>query len=310
MSDEETPDTEARAEADGEPSVKGGEDTTAQADGEPSAEADEETPVEAGGGPPVGAGEGTPVEAGGGPPVGAGEGTPVDVVPLETAEAVAEVQQRRRRLMLYAAALVLVIGLLITMMQVKLGGRSQATPPEVRDWESGMRLIETGKTSKGLAALEELVASLPDGPDRAARHVRLAEIYSRLGQEEPYYLNSAIRHYTDALDFAGRGPWPEGTATVDEVLFETGRCFAALGSHETAVGFYQQLDAEFPDSPLRPQARLAVGECYMAAGHYQQARQVLAEVAEAYRGDPIGEKAFFRFANSFDVQAQALKAEE
>jgi tetratricopeptide (TPR) repeat protein len=211
---------------------------------------------------------------------------------------------------LWAVGLAVLAGLGVTLTQVKIGGGSQAVPPAVRDWESGMRLIETGKRSDGLAALEEVVVGLPDGPERARGHVRLAEVYGELGQQEIHHLNSAVRHYTAALDLANHVAWPEDIATVDEVFFETGRCFAALGSYETAVGFYEQLIAEFPASPLKPQARLAVGESYLDAGRYQRARQALKEVAEVYRDGPLGEKAFFLFANSFDVQAQSLRAED
>ncbi len=242
-------------------------------------------------------------------PAQVGGGTPVEVMPLEAAELAAGARQRRRRLVLYFAAPAIVIGLVITATQVKLGGRSGARSPVVRDWESGMALIETGRISKGLETLENVVARLPKGAERTRAYVRLAEVYRMLGEEEPHYLNSAIRHYATVLDSAGDAASLDGAVPVDELLYETGRCFVALGSYETALEFFEQIDVEFPASLFRPQARLEIGESYLAIGQYQRARRVLAEVAETYRGDPLGEKAFFRFADSFDEQAGSLRGE-
>jgi TolA-binding protein len=102
---------------------------------------------------------------------------------------------------------------------------------------------------------------------------------------------------------------PEGVAPVDELLDVTATCFLRLGSYESALECLRRIDAEFPDSPYRSQARFQIGECLAATGQYQQARQAFAEVAEAYRGEPLGEQAFFRFADSFDEQAQSLRKE-
>jgi TolA-binding protein len=232
-------------------------------------------------------------------------GTPVEVMPLEAAElAASSSQQRRRRLRRWVVGAAIVVGLTAGATQVKLGGGWPGTQSrDTSGWESGMSLIEAGRQAEGLAALENAVATAPQGTERAGLHLRLAGVYRTLGEQQVHYLNSAVRHYTAVLES------PEGVEPVDELLYETAMCFLRLGSFESAMELFGRIDDEFPSSTYRPQARFEVGECLAATGQYQQARQVFSEVAEAYRGEPLGEQAFFRFADSFNEQAEALKKE-
>jgi len=233
----------------------------------------------------------------------AGKGTAVDVMPLEVAEGLTAERQRRRRLVLWVLAPAIAAGLVLAATQVRLGGGSPSVTPLDRNWETGMRLIQTGETSKGIALLESLLEELAEGPERARAHARLGELYVELGEDQPHYLNSAIRHYTRALHA------PVLAEHKDRLLYETGRCFSRLGSHETALEYFEQLCDDYPESPFRPRAFLGVGECYLGIGHYEQARRVLAEAAVVYRDEPLGEEAFFRLADSFLEQAHSLKKE-
>ena len=227
-------------------------------------------------------------------------GTPIEPVPIEVAASAARAQRQRRR---WLAAIVLApaiaVALAIVATQVKLGGRSAA--PAVHDWTLGLRLVEAGKTAKGIALLETLVEALPEGTERTRGHLRLAEVYVKLGEKKSHYFNSAIRHYARALEAPAEG------VPLDELLYKTGRCFLRLGSYESALEFFQRLGAEFPESPFTPEARLEAAECLLAMGKYEAARRAFAEVAKVYWDDPLGETAFFRFADSFVVQAQSLR---
>ena len=239
-----------------------------------------------------------------GAPGGEVEGTRVEVVPLEAAEAAARAQGHRRRLALAVIVPTILVGLVVVAAQVKVGGGGPgAETPAASGWESGMQLIESGQTAKGTAVLEAAVDRLPQGPERTRAHLRLAEVYRELRDKDGRHLNSAVRHYTAVLDSA------DGAAPVEKVLYEAGLCFARVGSYESALECFERLEAEFPASLFRPEAQFEVGECLLAIGRYQSAREVLAEVAETYRDDPLGEKAFFRFADSFSEQAQSLKRE-
>lgn len=236
-------------------------------------------------------------------------GTPIEVLPLEVAEAMAQSTQRRRRLSLFVVVPALVVGVFVLLTQVRLGGGSSDEAAEVRDWKTGMALLEAGDVPKGIGMLESAVANLPQGAERAKAHVRLADEYRRLGETEPHYFNSAIRHYTSALDWAESAVAENGVVAKDEIVFRTGQCFSALGSYEIALEFYDQIETEFPRSMYRAQSRFEAGEALLAIGQYERGRRMLAEVATAYRGDPLGEEAFFRFADSFHEQARSLEAE-
>jgi TolA-binding protein len=232
-------------------------------------------------------------------------GAPVEVMPLEAAEVAAEVsQQRRRRLKVWVAGATLAVGLVAGATQVRLGTGGGATHgSDELGWESGMRLMETGRRAEGIGMLEDAVNMAPQGAERTRLHLRLAGVYRTLGEQEVRYLNSAVRHYVAVLDS------PEVVAPTDDVLYDTATCFVQLGSYESALESFQRIDAEFPESVHRPQAQFQIGECLVATGRHQEARQAFAEVAEAYRGEPLGEQAFFHFADSFNEQAQSLKKE-
>ncbi|MBN1917964.1 MAG: tetratricopeptide repeat protein [Verrucomicrobia bacterium] len=252
--------------------------------------------------------QGGVTEAGDEAVVGTEVGTSVEPVPLAAAEAQIETQQRRRRRLLYVLVPVLAVGLAAALTQVRLGG-GVGTPPAMRNWEHGSELVKTGNLADGLEMLENVVSTTPLGMKRTFAHARLAEVYAKLGATEPHYLNGAIRHYSAVLREVIEGRADAAALPVDELLYKTGRCFADLGSNETAIEHFEQIDREHPDSPLRTQARLDLAASLMAAGEYQRARQTLAELADAHRGEPVGEHAFFLFAESFDRQAQSLERE-
>jgi len=241
--------------------------------------------------------------------IGAEVGTPIEPVPLAVAEALAETQTRRRRRALYVLVPAIAVGLLVALTQVRLGGGGEEKPPAARDWERGMELVESGDLTKGLELLENVVASTPLGMKQTFAHARLAEVYADLAKKHAHYLNGAIRHYSAVLNDVSAGRADASALPVDELLYKTGRCFAALGSNETALEYFEQIDREYPASPLRSQARYDLAESLIATRQYDRARQTLAELAEAHRGEPLGERALFRFAASFDEQAQSLEDE-
>jgi len=246
----------------------------------------------------------------GGAPVGDGGGTAVEPMPLVVAEAIAETQARRRRRLRYVLVPAIAIGLLIALTQVKLGGQDKKVPPAVRNWDKGIELVENDHLATGLKMLEDVVMTTPLGMNRTFAHARLAEVYARLGERRSHYFNGAIRHYTAVLSEVSDGTADAAALPVDELLYKTGRCFVALGSYETALEYFEQIDREHPGSQLRPEAQYQIAESLIAMGQYERARQVLAEVAETHRGEPLGERAFFRFAASFDEQAQSLEGEQ
>ncbi len=239
-----------------------------------------------------------------GAPGGEAGGRPVEALSLEAAEAAARAQGHRRRLVLAVIVPTILVGLVVVAAQVKVGGGGPgAETPAARGWEAGMHMIESGHTAQGTAVLEAAVEELRLGPERTRAHLRLAEVYRELGEKDGGHFNSAVRHYDAVLDSG------DGVAPVDEVLYKAGTCLARAGSYEGAIEYFERLDAECPTSVFRPEARFEVGECLLATGRYQSAREVFADVAETYRDDPLGEKAFFRFADSFSEQAQSFKRE-
>ncbi len=64
----------------------------------------------------------------------------------------------------------------------------------------------------------------------------------------------------------GRGTVPPGTTQPDQFLFERGNDNLQRKKWVTAREFYKQLTETYTQSPLRPDAKLAIGDSYLGEG--------------------------------------------
>lgn len=64
----------------------------------------------------------------------------------------------------------------------------------------------------------------------------------------------------------GRGSVPPGTTQPDQFLFERGNDNLQRKKWVTAREFYKQLTETYTQSPLRPDAKLAIGDSYLGEG--------------------------------------------
>ncbi|MGE3511250.1 MAG: outer membrane protein assembly factor BamD [Vicinamibacterales bacterium] len=64
----------------------------------------------------------------------------------------------------------------------------------------------------------------------------------------------------------GRGSVPPGTTQPDQFLFERGNALLQEKKWLTAREFFKQLTETYTQSPLRPDAKLAIGDTYLGEG--------------------------------------------
>lgn len=64
----------------------------------------------------------------------------------------------------------------------------------------------------------------------------------------------------------GRGSVPPGTTQPDQFLFERGNVLLTEKKWLTAREFFKQLTETYTQSPLRPDAKLAIGDTYLGEG--------------------------------------------
>ena len=69
-----------------------------------------------------------------------------------------------------------------------------------------------------------------------------------------------------ACGVRGRGAIPPGTAQPDQFLFERGNELLKEKKWLTAREFFRQLTETYTQSPLRPDAKLAIGDTYLGEG--------------------------------------------
>jgi outer membrane protein assembly factor BamD len=65
----------------------------------------------------------------------------------------------------------------------------------------------------------------------------------------------------------GRGAIPPGTAQPDQFLFDRGNAMLEQKKWLTAREFFKQLTETYTQSPLRPDAKLAIGDTYLGEGN-------------------------------------------
>lgn len=79
---------------------------------------------------------------------------------------------------------------------------------------------------------------------------------------------------------SGRGAVPPGTARPDEFLFQRGNEAAAKKKWLTAREFYKQVTETYTQSPVRPDAKLAIGDTYLGEGSADALVLAIAEFQE------------------------------
>lgn len=67
----------------------------------------------------------------------------------------------------------------------------------------------------------------------------------------------------------GRGAIPQGTTQPDRFLFDRGNELFKAKKWLTAREFYKQLTETYTQSPLRPDAKLAIGDTYLGEGNVE-----------------------------------------
>jgi peptidoglycan lytic transglycosylase len=132
------------------------------------------------------------------------------------------------------------------------------------------RWIDAGDFASAARVLEELLAA---GPETAIRHRALLQLAPALGR-------------------LGRGP--EGIALVEAalaeppsawrapLLAEVARLYRRTGQTAAAVPVLERLVAEHPDSPLVPDAWLALGRARFELGQVEPARSALQTLIKAF----------------------------
>lgn len=80
------------------------------------------------------------------------------------------------------------------------------------------------------------------------------------------YLLPALIVVVAACGARGRGAIPPGTQQPDQFLFERGNRALADKKWLTAREFFKELTETYTQSPLRPDAKLAIGDTYLGEG--------------------------------------------
>lgn len=141
------------------------------------------------------------------------------------------------------------------------------------------RYAEASEFGAAARVLEELLAQ---GPEPALRHRALVQLAPALGrlQRGP----EGIVHLQAALAEPAT-PWRGA------LLYEMARLFRRTGQPAGAVPILEQLLAEHPDSPLVPEAWLALARARLDLGQGEAARAAFLALAKAFPDTPAAASA-------------------
>jgi TolA-binding protein len=90
----------------------------------------------------------------------------------------------------------------------------------------------------------------------------------------------------------------EGPAGADYALFQIAQAHGNAGRLAEAEAYYSRLLTDFPQSPLRPQARYGIGDLHFQRTNYDRAVTVFEEVMTQHPGSPIAAKAQFAIGDA------------
>jgi outer membrane protein assembly factor BamD len=90
---------------------------------------------------------------------------------------------------------------------------------------------------------------------------------------------------------SGRNPVPPGTAQPDQYLFEKGNAAIAKKKWLTAREYYKQVTETYTQSPLRPDAKLGIGDTYLGEGSTEALVLAIGEFQEFLSFYPTNKRA-------------------
>lgn len=111
----------------------------------------------------------------------------------------------------------------------------------------------------------------------------------------------------------GRGAVPPGTMQPDQFLFERGNTLLSDKKWLTAREFFKQLTETYTQSPLRPDAKLAIGDTYLGEGNTEAlilAQNEFQEFLSFYPTHPRADYAQYKLAMTHFRQMRAAQRDQ
>lgn len=111
----------------------------------------------------------------------------------------------------------------------------------------------------------------------------------------------------------GRGAVPPGTTQPDQFLFERGNALLKDKKWLTAREFFKQLTETYTQSPLRPDAKLAIGDTYLGEGSSEAlilAQNEFQEFLSFYPTHPRADYAQYKVAMTHFRQMRAPQRDQ
>jgi outer membrane protein assembly factor BamD len=102
---------------------------------------------------------------------------------------------------------------------------------------------------------------------------------------------AAVLAFAAACATTGRGQVPPGTAQPDQFLFERGNEALQKKKWLTAREYFKQVTETYTQSPLRPDAKLGIGDTYLGEGSTEALVLAIAEFQEFLSFYPTNRRA-------------------
>jgi outer membrane assembly lipoprotein YfiO len=111
----------------------------------------------------------------------------------------------------------------------------------------------------------------------------------------------------------GRGAVPPGTMQPDQFLFERGNALLTEKKWLTAREFFKQVTETYTQSPLRPDAKLAIGDTYLGEGNTEAlilAQNEFREFLSFYPTHPRADYAQYKLGMTYFRQMRAPQRDQ
>lgn len=129
----------------------------------------------------------------------------------------------------------------------------------------------------------------------------------------PVVVMAAVLVWTAGCATKGRGAIPPGTTQPDRFLFERGNELLKDKKWLTAREFYKQLTETYTQSPLRPDAKLGIGDTYLGEGNVEALVLAINEFQEFlafYPTHPRADYAQYKMAMAHFRQMRAAQRDQ
>ena len=173
----------------------------------------------------------------------------------------------------------------------------------------GVRMINEGKLSEGIATLSVLSDYFSDNSRLLDKFIHAADV---IYEAELVTSEGKVKKYKEAKHIYEQiiKTFPTNDQVLNRgVYFKAADCAKKLGIFDEAIQFYDKVIEKFPPSLMVARALFEKANTLIELEKYEQARKIYLDIIKKYPDSEYSGRSYFKLAESYRIEAEKIKEE-